>query len=105
MEEETRQGLMNSFIFRRYFMRKKTNTQMLLCIFLGFGFLWMGAVFSIRFEGKLLLFILVDGLSIGGWVFLWEAVSLFFFTNRDLYHRYRIYKRLQNAPVIFQEAK
>lgn len=44
-----------------------------------------------------------SGLAITGWVFLWEAVSLFAFTNRELYQRYRTYKRLHNAPVIFRE--
>lgn len=106
MEEEARQGLKNSFIFKRYFLNKelkKTNSQTVMCIFLGFGFLWIGTIFSDRFEAKLLLSLLAEGLFIGGWVFLLEAVSLFFFTNRDLYHRYRTYKRLQNAPVFFRE--
>lgn len=39
--------------------------------------------------------------AISGWVFLWEAVSLFVFTNRDLYQRYQTYQRLQEAPVFF----
>lgn len=107
IEAETKQGLMNSFMFKRYFLKKtikKTNTQILLCVFLGFVFLWMGTMFSNRFEGKLLFSLLSDALLIGGWVFLWEAVSLFFFTNRELYERYRLYKRLQGAPVVFREA-
>jgi hypothetical protein len=107
LEAETREGLANSFIFKRYFLKKKlkkTNARILLCIFLGFGLLWLGTVSSNRSEGNLIVSLLADGLLIGGWVFLWEAVSLFFFTNRDLYHRYRIYKRLQDAPVIFNEA-
>ncbi|MBD2053678.1 hypothetical protein [Leptolyngbya sp. FACHB-60] len=48
--------------------------------------------------------VLTEGLFIGGWVFLWEAVSLFFFSNRDLYNRYRTYRRLRNSEVIFSEA-
>lgn len=108
LEAETREGLKNSFIFKRYFLRKKlkkTNTQILLCILLGFALLWIGAILSNRSEETLLFSLLVDSLLIGGWVFLWEAVSLFFFTNRELYHQYRVYQRLQAAPVIFQEAK
>lgn len=45
------------------------------------------------------------GVSLTGWVFLWESISLIFFHNREFYHRYRTYKRLYNAPVIFQEQK
>ncbi|XPM57997.2 MAG: hypothetical protein EDM05_009505 [Leptolyngbya sp. IPPAS B-1204] len=47
--------------------------------------------------------LLAEGIFIGGWVFLWEAVSLFFFTDLELYERYRAYKRLLNAPVFFRE--
>jgi len=108
MEAETQEGLKNSFKFKRYFIRKKikkTNTQIFVCILLGFGLLWLGTILSARNESNLFSSLLADGILIGGWVFLWEAVSLFFFTNRELYHRYRIYKRLQEAPVIFRDAK
>lgn len=107
LEEETRHGLKNSFIFKRYLLRKeleKTNTQMLRCVVLGFAFLAFGTLSSERL-GEGLLSLLSEALLIGGWVFLWEAVSLFFFTNRELYHRYQLYRRLQNAPVIFRETE
>lgn len=108
MEQETKQGLENSFNFKLYVLRKelgKTNTQMVLCILMGFFFLWLGTILANRFETKMLLSLLAEGLFIGGWVFLWEAVSLFFFTNRDLYHRYRMYQRLRQAPVVFAETR
>lgn len=107
VEEESRKGLSNSFAFKRYLLKKdlkKTNTQIFRFVLIGFIFLWAAATFAGRVpEGVLLLSTLIEGLAISGWVFLWEAVSLFFFTNRELYHRYRTYKRLQNAPVFFQE--
>jgi hypothetical protein len=108
IEKETRKGLENSFVFKLYLIKKelkKTNTQMLRFIMIGFVCLWVAATFSDRFETNRLVSILFEGLSITGWVFLWEAVSLFFFTNRELYHRYQTYKRLQNAPVIFREVE
>jgi hypothetical protein len=107
LEQETRNGLKNSFIFKRYLLRKelrKTNAHMLRCVILGFAFLAIGTLSSNRLsEGWFSL--LSEALFIGGWVFLWEAVSLFFFANRELYHRYQIYRRLQNAPVIFRETE
>lgn len=108
MEQEVRNGLKNSFVFKRYLLSKEikqTNTRMVMYLFIGFGFLLAGTLLSHHFEGKLLLSLLADGLFIGGWVFIWEAVSLFFFTNRELYDRYRTYKRLQSAPVIFREVE
>lgn len=106
MEEESIDGLKNSFIFKIYLLKKelrKTNAQMLQDVILGFMFLWLGGIVSNQFADLAFLALVGESLFIGGWVFLWEAVSLFFFTNRELYHRYRIYKRLQNAPVIFRE--
>lgn len=108
LEQEARRGLANSFMFKIYLLKiklRKTNTEMIRDVILGFIFLWVATVSSKKFEVSVLLTLLGEGLFIGGWVFLWEAVSLFFFTNRELYHRFRTYKRLQNAPVIFREAK
>ena len=105
IEEESRDGLKNCFISKRYFLRKeveKTNARMLLFVVVGFVCLWVAKTISTEAD---LQSILLEGLAISGWVFLWEAVSLFFFTNREQYYRYRTYKRLQNAPVIFREAE
>jgi hypothetical protein len=44
---------------------------------------------------------LVEGISIGGWVFLWEAISTFAFKNRDIRDRYKHYKRFSHAPIHF----
>lgn len=108
LEKEARNGLENSFTFKIYLLKrklKKTNAEMIRDLVLGFIFMWVATVFSKKFEESVLLTLLGEGLFIGGWVFIWEAVSLFFFTNRELYHRYRTYQRLRNAPVIFREAK
>lgn len=108
LETEVRNGLANSFAFKLYLLRKelkKTNGLMLRCVILGFTLLWLGAVLMKQFgDVNILLTLITDAVIIGGWVFLWEGVYLFFFTNREIYHRYRIYKRLQQAPVIFRES-
>lgn len=106
LEQESREGIKNSFSFKMYLLRKelkKTNRQMIRLALLGLGFLWIGTVFSSRFEDTDLVSILSESIFIGGWVLIWEAVSLFFFTNRELYDHYQTYKRLLNAPVFFRE--
>ena len=106
MEEESRNGIQNGFISKRYFLSKdikKTNTRMFWFVLTGFLCLWVAKVLAGRVSQADLPSILLEGLAISGWVFLWEAVSLFFFKNRELYDRYKNYKRLQNAPVIFRE--
>lgn len=105
-EEEFRKGLRNSFAFKLYLLRKerkKINARIFTFIVVGFVFLGVAATFSEKFADIIWLSTLVEGLSISGWVLLWEAVSLFFFTNRELHYRYRTYRRLQNALVVFRQ--
>jgi hypothetical protein len=107
VEEEVRIAFKNSLAFKMYFLKRelrKTNIKALRCILLGFLFLWLGSAFSVQYGNEGLRPLLAEALIIGGWVFLWEAVSLFFFTDHEIYHRYRAYKRWQKAPIIFQEA-
>lgn len=107
MENESRKGLENSCAFKLYLLKKernKVNTRMFCFVLVGFVFLGVAATFAGSVADIIWLSTLVEGLSISGWVLLWEAVSLFFFTNRELYYRYRIYKRLQNALIVFRLA-
>jgi hypothetical protein len=107
MEEEAREGLKNCFSFKIYFLKKnlkKINIRLLRYTFIGFVLLWVGITFPSNYSEAVWVTVLTEGIVIGGWVFLWEAVSLFFFTNREIYERLRMYKRLLNASVIFREA-
>lgn len=108
IEADARDGIKNSFISKRYFLNKKvkqTNMRMFWFVLVGFLLLWVAKSLSSWRADADLQSILLEGLAITGWVFLWEAVSLFFFTNRELYRRYSTYKRLQNALVLFREAE
>lgn len=63
MEQEVRNGLKNSFVFKRYLLSKEikqTNTRMVMYLLIGFGFLLAGTLLSNHFEGKLLLSLLAD---------------------------------------------
>ncbi|QQE66903.1 hypothetical protein GFS31_36070 [Leptolyngbya sp. BL0902] len=106
-EQEVRVGLRNSFTFKLYVLRKEIRTINLLTlryVLMGLGTLWAARLISVPAEAYAITSVLTEGLFIGGWVFLWEAVSLFFFSNRDIYQRYRTYTRLRDALVIFQES-
>lgn len=48
---------------------------------------------------------LAEGLFIGGWVFLWEAMDLIFFSNRETITEEKKYKRLGEAKIKFQYIK
>jgi hypothetical protein len=43
-----------------------------------------------------------EGLYIGGWVFLWEAISLLSFNRSKIYRKIKEYKRFLKAPVYFE---
>ncbi len=44
---------------------------------------------------------LVEGLSIGGWVFLWEAIALIVFKNHETRLKCKRYERLDKAKTVF----
>ncbi|HIK44224.1 MAG TPA: hypothetical protein IGR64_04970 [Leptolyngbyaceae cyanobacterium M65_K2018_010] len=107
MEDEVRAGLRNSIDFKLYLLKREVkaiHTRTLRYVITGFGTLWVARVLSGPAEAYTVTSVLTEGLFIGGWVFLWEAVSLFFFSNRELYCRHRTYQRLRNAQVVFREA-
>jgi hypothetical protein len=45
---------------------------------------------------------LLEGLSIGGWVFLWATIERLVFHNHDIRRQIRVDKRLSEAPVRFR---
>ncbi|WOD40935.1 hypothetical protein [Nodosilinea sp. E11] len=106
MEQEVRAGLRNSVDFKLYLLKREIrliNTRTARYVIAGLGTLLVARLAE-PLDINVLTSVLTEGLFIGGWVFLWEAVSLFFFSNRDLYNRYRTHKRLRDAEVIFSES-
>ncbi len=106
IERQARKGLRNGFKFKIYFINKdiaQTNARTLLFILVGFAFLWVATIFPKQLTASVFPSILVEGIFIGGWVFLWEAITLLLFTTSGLYHKSRIYKRLLNSTIVFRE--
>lgn len=105
-EEQARNGLKNGFTFKRYFLKKEIYTANRRTVFfslIGFAFLWVATIFPERLLLSPFPSIIVEGLFIGGWVFLWEAISLILFTTGGLRHRDHTYRRLQRSPVMFTD--
>ncbi len=106
-EEESRNGLKNHFTLQIYLLKKKlnrNNLKIFLYVLSGFLLLWIVAIWEIDIS-RILLSVIEDGLLIGGWVFLWEAVSTLFFANSEIYESYRTYKRLLNSIIVFREVE
>ena len=104
-EDKLRDGFKNHFSFQVYLLEKKLNKNKLNILFeilFGFFLLWIVAIWEVDIC-RILLSIIENGIVIGGWVFLWDAVSKFFFTNSQLNKSYQDYKRLLNSSIIFRE--
>lgn len=46
--------------------------------------------------------VLLEGLTVGGWVFLWEAIHLLVFERHDYFTRNKELKRFLKAPIFFE---
>ena len=58
-------------------------------------------VFRVPLEVSFVTSILLSGFSIGGWVFLWEAIVLLAFERMKEKSEFRRYERLLHSPVLF----
>ncbi|HSM81190.1 MAG TPA: hypothetical protein VLS96_05870, partial [Nodosilinea sp.] len=85
LEQDVRAGLRNSVDFKLYLLKKEirlVNSRTARYVVAGLGTLLVARLVAEPAEFNVLTSVLTEGLFIGGWVFLWEAVSLFFFSNR-----------------------
>lgn len=53
-------------------------------------------------RNNVVLSTLQQGLTVGGWVFLWEAISFFFFKRSETTDKITRYERLANAGIYFR---
>ena len=99
------EGIRNNFAYttaliRRSLsdIRKKTITYAVAA----FVFLTLRYMSGPIVPTNILTTILIEGLSIGGWVFLWEAFSLLFFSGQETNNQLKQYLRLLEAKIIFK---
>lgn len=64
-------------------------------------FLLMGIIFEPVMPRQIVGRALLEGLHIGGWVFLWEAISLLSFNRSGISTRLKEYNRLVKAQIRF----
>lgn len=103
-EEKVKLGLKTYFSNVRNSLRREISGSYQKSIFYTLAsFLLLLASYSLRplFVNSIVFTTLVDGVSIGGWVFLWEAISNFVFKSRDARDKFKQYKRFSGAPIRF----
>ena len=107
-EEKIRSGLKTYFKFVRDLLRNRISQsykKSSIYVFSSFLLLSLSYLLRTTMIAGLFFTILVEGITIGGWVFLWEAISTFAFRNREVRGNYRHYKRFADAPIRFNYVK
>jgi hypothetical protein len=102
-EEKLKVGLKTYFSFVRISLQKKIRNSYERSIFYVLGsFFLLFASYSLRTtSNNLILISLFEVVSIGGWVFLWEAISTLAFTSREARDKYKQYERFSTAKIRF----
>ena len=103
-EERIKLGLRTYFSFERNALQKKIHSSYeKSALYALVSFLLLFTSYSLQAQININIFLttLLGGVSIGGWVFLWEAISTFAFKSRDIREKHRQYKRLSIAPIRF----
>lgn len=97
-------GIRNYFKFMKNSIEKEIDQvrkRIFIYTVMSFGFLLAATLSSGIAAKNILLQTGVEGLFIGGWVFLWEAISLVFFSMRDKQIEYRKADRFGGAEYVF----
>lgn len=100
-EERLKMGLKTYFTFVRSSLQKKIQSSYersvvysVVAFFLVFASYSLSTTSNISF-----LVALFDVVAIGGWVFLWEAISTFAFQSREARDKYKQYQRFSTAEI------
>jgi hypothetical protein len=102
-EKRLKTGLKTYFTFVRGGLQKKIRRSNGRSIVYAIGaFFLIFASYSLTaISTNPLLSTLFDIVAIGGWVFLWEAISTFAFQGREALERYKTYQRFSTADISF----
>lgn len=108
-ERLTEAGIKNNFEFLAHLIGrelKSSKKRTILYTVMAFSFLLLAySVEDNRYAHELFASIVLEGVFIGGWVFLWEAFSLMFITDQDVKRKLREYKRFINTGIEFKYEK
>jgi hypothetical protein len=107
-QQKCAEGLRNYFEFNLYLSRKelrRLREDALKYFLFGIIFLATAVIFERSLQENVLWGILGQGLFIGGWVFLWEALTLLAFKNGELKHSILEWERFLDAPIVFKKER
>lgn len=104
-EENIEKGIRNYSSYILYTIKRDFSNmrkRILLYILVSVLFTISSFYLQITDNNKIIYEILLLSVTVGGWVFLWEAFSLIFMQSSDLWKKRKQYKRIMNAPIVFR---
>ena len=108
MEADSKATIKNNFRMKQFFIDqdlKHNNKKTAAYIVMGILFLITAYLIPETQDLSLLISLLMEGLFVGGWVFLWEAFSIFFFGSRELRDKKKRYFRYLDSDIVFKYRK
>jgi hypothetical protein len=104
LEDVSRGVFKRYFEFQIYLNKKKIMRQYRKVItYLILGFAFIVTAYQLNTDNLNITFEVVsEGLFIGGWVFIWESISLLFFSIRGIKRLNRKYKRILDSMIRFR---
>jgi len=106
-EERMTSGLSNYFYLITNQLKREINKSYQKGIlYMSVSFFLLLVAYSLRLipTNNAVFKTLVEGVNIGGWVFLWEAISTFAFKKRDVRNKKKHYERFTRAKIRFKYA-
>jgi len=103
-EKKVLAGIRNYYNSTLYFTKKDLSynfRKIAFFITLGFSFILFAYLAQNELNLNLGFDVLIEGVFIGGWVLLWEAFSLFFFSMHELRKKRRMYLRYLDSDIVF----
>lgn len=105
MEKTIRNGVRNHFNYR-YFLTtkhsKRNRNKSFVYIVVSIFFTILTTYLQSADGGNLFQQVLLLNLSVGSWVFLWEAFSILFMQRSDVINKRKHYERIVKAPIEFR---
>lgn len=104
MEENIIGGIRNYFNYCIYMLQQEFSYRKgraLIYVVTSLAFTVTSVYLQSIVETELLKEIVLLSLTVGGWVFLWEAFSQIFIQSSDLRRRRAQYERIRRAPIMF----
>lgn len=80
---------------------KSSNIDTIIYVLISILLLTIGFDLETKFNRSILFNTILEGVNIGGWIFLWEAISMLFFKSKDISNEIHEIHRILKSNINF----